>query len=107
MAGILPPLTALLRSPQDQVRKAAADAIGQLADGDSDIGNAVVKTGRPVFCVRIHVLSLAWSFCLCDPSATRMQNRGTSQTRLVSVSTYITVCDPNLLQQLPALALSF
>jgi len=66
MAGILPPLTALLKSPQDKVRKAAADAIGQRAHGDSEMGNAVVETGRPVWCVRIHVFSLAWSFCLCD-----------------------------------------
>lgn len=54
MAGILPPLAALLKSPQDNVRMRAADAIGKLAD--LDIGDAVVETGWPVFCIRTHVL---------------------------------------------------
>ena len=67
MAGILPPLTALLKSPQDKVRKRAADAIGQLADGDDDIGNAVVATGWPVslhqnICTQLGTQS----FCLYD-----------------------------------------
>lgn len=59
MAGILPPLAALLKSPQDYVRIRAADAVGQLAGGDADIGDAIVETGWPVFCIRTHVLSLA------------------------------------------------